>query len=145
MVVIRTILAPDMKNQIFTPTFSAIGLLINKPIGIVTDDIKVSTENARPIFSGTTVSRIYAVRGIEWIFPDATRQIQTMAKINHPIYTGGIIPQIAAEIPIPNNPMTDPLIFLIIVNTLENTNEDAIIPIARASSTALPYISDSLK
>ena len=37
---------PEMKNQTFTPTFSAIGLLKSKPIGIVTEEIKVSTENA---------------------------------------------------------------------------------------------------
>lgn len=49
---------PDMKNQTFTPTFSAIGLLKSKPIGIVTEEIKVSTENARPIFSGDMVSCI---------------------------------------------------------------------------------------
>lgn len=140
-----TILAPDRKNQIFTPTFSAIGLLINKPIGIVTDEIKVSTENARPILSGTTVSWIYAVSGMEWTFPDAPRQTQASAKKNHPIYTGGIMPQIAAEIPIPNNPMKDALILLLTFSTLENSNEAAIIPTAKASSTALPYIADSLK
>jgi hypothetical protein len=49
---------PEMKNQTFTPTFSAIGLLKSKPIGIVTEEIKVSTENALPIFSGDMVSCI---------------------------------------------------------------------------------------
>lgn len=47
-----------MKNQTFTPTCSAIGLLKSNPIGIVTEEIKVSTENARPIFLGATVSCI---------------------------------------------------------------------------------------
>ena len=49
---------PEMKNQTFTPTFSAIGLLKSKPIGIVTEEIKVSTENALPIFFGDMVSCI---------------------------------------------------------------------------------------
>ena len=56
--------SPDMKNQTFTPTFSAIGLLKSNPTGIVTEEIKVSTEKARPIFLGATVSCIYAVNGI---------------------------------------------------------------------------------
>src|SRR5699024_3715667 len=56
---VRTIiLRPEMKNQPTTPTFSAIGLLKSKPIGIVIEEIKVSTENARPIFSGDIVSCI---------------------------------------------------------------------------------------
>ena len=49
---------PDIKNQMFTPTFSAIELLKIYPISIVTDDINVSTENARPIFSGDMFSSI---------------------------------------------------------------------------------------
>jgi 4-hydroxybenzoate polyprenyltransferase len=49
-------LIPAMKNHVFTPTASATGLLINRPAGIVIDEISVRTENARPIFSGATVS-----------------------------------------------------------------------------------------
>ncbi len=56
--VIRIMHRPEMKNQTFTPTFSAIGLLKSKPIGIVTEEIKVSTENALPIFFGDMVSCI---------------------------------------------------------------------------------------
>ena len=134
-----------MKNQVFTPTFSAIGLLINRPTGIVTEEIRVSTENARPIFSAATVSCIYAVRGMVWIFPEAPRQMQAAAKKIHPAYTGGSIPQIAAEIPIPNSPIKEVLIFLLIFSTLENRSDEAIIPTAKASSTALPCIADSRK
>ena len=57
-VVSAIIQRPEMKNQTFTPTFSAIGLLKSNPIGIVTEEIKVSTENARPIFSEATDSWI---------------------------------------------------------------------------------------
>ena len=63
-VVSVSIQSPDMKNQTFTPTFSAIGLLKSNPTGIGTEEIKVSTEKARPIFLGATVSCIYAVNGI---------------------------------------------------------------------------------
>ena len=58
------ILTPDIKNHIFTPTFSEMGLLTSKPTGIVTDEISVNTENARPILFDSTVSCIYAVKGI---------------------------------------------------------------------------------
>ena len=51
-----TIAAPEIKNQRSTPAFSAIGLLNNNPTGMVTDEIRVRTENARPIFSGAAVS-----------------------------------------------------------------------------------------
>lgn len=76
---------PEMKNQTFTPAFSAIGLLKSKPTGIVTDEISVRTENARPILSGDMVSCIYAVSGIVWTFPKAPKQIQLPAKKNQPI------------------------------------------------------------
>ena len=75
---------PEMKNQTFTPTLSAIGLLKSKPIGIVTEEISVRTENARPILSGDMVSCIYAVSGIVWTFPEAPKQIQLPAKKNQP-------------------------------------------------------------
>lgn len=55
-VMMITIAAPEMKNQRSTPAFSAIGLLNNSPTGMVTDEISVRTENARPIFSGAAVS-----------------------------------------------------------------------------------------
>ena len=84
MAVSTTIQIPEMKNQTLTPTCSAIGLLKSSPIGIVTEDTSVSTENARPILSGDIVSCIYAVSGIVWILPDAPRQIQLPAKKNQP-------------------------------------------------------------
>ena len=82
---------------------------------------------------------------MEWIFPDAPRHTQAAAKKNHPQYVGGIRPQTAAEIPIPNNPIKEVRIFLFIFSTLENISEDIIIPRAKASSTALPYIAERLK
>ena len=83
--VVRPVIqSPEMKNQTFTPTCSAMGLLKSRPTGIVTEEIRVNTEKARPIFSGATVSCIYAVRGIVWTFPAAPRQIQAAAKTNHP-------------------------------------------------------------
>ena len=48
---------PDMKNQTFTPTFSAIGLLKSKPIGIVTEEIKVSMTAAFQEFSAKKLNR----------------------------------------------------------------------------------------
>ena len=80
----RIIHRPEMKNQTLTPAFSAIGLLKSKPIGIVTDEMRVRTENARPILPGAMVSCIYAVSGMVWIFPAAPRQIQLPAKKNQP-------------------------------------------------------------
>lgn len=47
---------PERKNQISTPTLSATGLLTSSPAGIDTEDMRVSTEKARPIFAGSTVS-----------------------------------------------------------------------------------------
>lgn len=79
-----TIHNPEMKNHTFTPAFSARGLLKSSPIGIVAEEIKVSTENARPIFSGTTVSCMYAVSGMVWTFPNAPKQVQAAAKKNQP-------------------------------------------------------------
>lgn len=76
---------PERKNQTFTPVFSAIGLLKSKPTGIVTDEISVRTENARPILSGDIVSCIYAVSGIVWTFPKAPKQIQLPVKKNQPM------------------------------------------------------------
>ena len=63
-VVSAVMLSPEIRNQMLTPTFSAIGLLKSRPTGMVTDEISGSTEKARPIFSGSTVSCIYAVSGI---------------------------------------------------------------------------------
>ena len=48
--------SPDMKNQVLTPVCSAIGLLTRSPTGVVTDEIRVSMENALPIFFSSTVS-----------------------------------------------------------------------------------------
>ena len=56
-----------------------------------------------------------------------------------------MIPQSNDIAPIPNKPIKETLIFLFIFRILENNREDAIIPIAKDNSTALPYIADSLK
>lgn len=79
------------------------------------------------------------------IFPNVPSPVQHNANAAHPIITGGTRPHTADMIPIPNNPMKDVLIFLFIFNTLENNSDDAIIPTANASSTALPYIADKSK
>ena len=134
---------PEMKNQTFTPAFSAIGLLKSKPTGMVTDEISVRTEKARPILSGDMVSCIYAVRGMVWTFPKAPKKIQLPAKKNQPTGTGGMIPQISDIIPIPNKPIKDTRIFRFIFRTLENKREDTIMPVAKDNSTALPYIADN--
>ena len=49
---------PDLQDAAAIPVFSAIGLPISRPNGIVTEDTKVIAENTLPIFSGTTVSCI---------------------------------------------------------------------------------------
>ena len=46
---------PESRNHTATPAVSAIGLLMSSPTGMVTDEIRVSTENALPIFSGATL------------------------------------------------------------------------------------------
>ena len=78
-------------------------------------------------------------------FPDAPSPTQHSANAAHPVITGGTRPQTADIIPIPNNPIKDVLIFLFTFNTLENNSDEAIIPTANASSTALPYIADKSK
>ena len=77
--------------------------------------------------------------------PEAPKPIQLPAKKNQPAYVGGIVPQISDITPIANKPMKETLIFRFTFRTLENNREDAIIPTAKDSSTALPYIADSLK
>ena len=136
---------PEMENQIFTPTFSAMGLLNSKPIGMVTDEISVRAEKARPIFSEDMVSCIYAVSGMVWTFPEAPSPMQPPAKINQPAYAGGIIPQNSDIIPIPNRPINEALIFRFTVRMLENKMDDTIIPTANDNSAALPYMADNLK
>ncbi len=44
---------PESRNHTATPAVSAIGLLMSSPTGMVTDEIRVSTENALPIFLGS--------------------------------------------------------------------------------------------
>lgn len=47
---------PDSRNQKATPTCSARGLLTSRPTGMAAEEIRVSTEKARPICSAGTVS-----------------------------------------------------------------------------------------
>lgn len=49
---------PEMKNHLLIPIISATGLAMASPIGIVTDEVTDSKENALPIFSREMVSCI---------------------------------------------------------------------------------------
>ena len=47
---------PEIRNDVFTPTLTVIGLLNKSPIDMVIDEINMRTKNARPVFSASTVS-----------------------------------------------------------------------------------------
>ena len=47
---------PDSRNQKATPHLLGQGLLTSRPTGMAAEEIRVSTEKARPICSAGTVS-----------------------------------------------------------------------------------------